>query len=184
MNWSSFAVLGAASIVAAVTSGCATITASRTEQLSINSYPEGAEVRVDGMPQGHTPTTIEVEKKRPPKIQVSMPGYRSEECRVRTGPATAYVAADAALCVLFFPLGCISFIDAGGAWNQFESTSCNVGLRPVNPPQTAAAHEPIAPAPKSVMRSAGSRTAASSVAEAQQCRTGTRDRVSAAPCSR
>ena len=147
MNWSGFAVVGTVSIMAAMASGCATITASKTELVAVNSHPEGAEVRVDGMPRGYTPMTIEVEKKRPPKIQLSMPGYRPDECKLKTFAGAGYVVADVALCAVGFPLGCAAFIDAGGAWNELESTTCNVGLQPAGPqslPPHAASPQPSA----------------------------------------
>jgi PEGA domain len=124
------AALAAVSIVTAVSTGCATITAPRTERVAVHSYPEGAEVRVVGVPQGNTPTSVEVEKRFPPTIQVSMTGYQPEECRLRTSPGTFYVVADVALCLVLFPFGCISFIDASGAWNELVSTTCNVSLKP------------------------------------------------------
>jgi hypothetical protein len=143
MNWSGFAAVGAVSIAAAMTPGCATITASKTELVAINSHPDGAQVRVDGMPRGFTPMTVEVEKKRPPKIQLSMPGYQPGECRLRTYVGAGYAIADVAMCAVLFPLGCASFIDANGAWNELEATTCNVGLQPTDfvptlPPQAAA----------------------------------------------
>ena len=147
MNWSGLAAAGAVSFMAATASGCATITASKTELVAVNSHPEGAEVRVDGMPRGYTPMTIEVEKKRPPKIQVALPGYRPDECKLRTFAGAGYVVADVALCAVGFPLGCASFIDAGGAWNELESTTCNVGLQPASNalfPQQAPAPQPSA----------------------------------------
>lgn len=121
----------------ALTTGCATLTGVPVDTLSINSTPPGAEVRIDGMASGRTPTNIDFDKKRLPRIEVNMPGFQPHTCRPRVTAGTFYVVSDVLLCLLLFPIGCISFIDAGGAWNELESPYCNATFQPAQsyPPQ-------------------------------------------------
>jgi len=135
------------------TTGCATLTGSSTEMLSVVSNPAGAEVRVNGMPTGRTPTQVEVDKKRTPTIEVLMPGYAPATCPVRMRPGTGYVVADTALCIFLFPVGCISFLDGSGAWNELENGVCSVNLQPPMMPATIvypqpAVYPPQYPAPQ------------------------------------
>lgn len=117
-------------LVASLATGCATITGGKTDYFNVNSNPPGAEVKVDGLVLGRTPTTVELDKKRAPGVEVSLPGYFPQTCRPRYAPGTGYVIADALMCLLLFPIGCIAFIDAGGAWNELENPSCTVQLQP------------------------------------------------------
>lgn len=112
-------------------SGCATITASRTEPYMIYSTPPGATVAVNGVPIGTTPVTVMVSKERAPQISLNYPGYAPQSCWPRLSPATGYIVADLLLCLFVPPLlGCISFIDAGGAWNELEVNHCSVYFAP------------------------------------------------------
>ncbi|MFN7132254.1 MAG: PEGA domain-containing protein [Myxococcales bacterium] len=125
-----------------LSTGCATLTAPKTAPLYVTSDVPGAEVKVDGVVQGRTPYTVNLERTREQTIEVSAPGYQPQTCRPRMSAGMFYLASDAALCVVFFPLGCISFIDATGAWNEPDVKSCDVKLQP------AWAHaEPLASAP-------------------------------------
>lgn len=114
--------------------GCASLTASRSELLNVQSQPPGAQVRADGATVGTTPATIDIDLRYPPIVEVTMPGYSTETCRTRMSPGIGYVVADALLCLVLFPVGCIAFIDAGGAWNQLQNDRCYANLQPVAPP--------------------------------------------------
>lgn len=109
---------------------CASITASSTERLRVNASVPDAVVSFNGENRGPAPVTLEVPKNRNSTVVVRAPGHRPMSCSTAMTPNGGYIAADIALCVLLFPIGCISFIDAGGAWNQLESSSCDVTLEP------------------------------------------------------
>jgi hypothetical protein len=124
-------VVGVVSVVLAVVStGCATLTGPKYERIQVTSNPPGAEVRLYGAPVGRTPVPVELDLTRPAQIEVEAQGYAPQQCRVRLQPGVGYVVADVVLCVLLFPLGCISFIDAMGAWNEADVRACNVNLAP------------------------------------------------------
>lgn len=116
--------------VSLVASGCASLTGTRTDPYMIYSTPPGATVAVNGVPIGTTPVTVMVEKQRAPQVALSMPGYAPQSCFPRLSPGTGYVVADSLLCLFLFPIGCIAFIDAAGAWNELEVNSCNVYFQP------------------------------------------------------
>jgi PEGA domain-containing protein len=127
--------------------GCAAITASRTDMLTVNSNPQGAEVRLDGAPVARTPASIAVDRKRPPMIEVALPGFQSRLCPIRMTAGGGYIAADIVLCVLLCPIGCISFIDAGGDWNVLDPPTCYVTFAPGGPPAGWPPPPPPPPAP-------------------------------------
>ena len=111
-------------------SGCAAIVASKTDTLSVNSNPQGAEVRLNGNPAGKTPTSVQITRKAPETVEVVLPGHESQKCPVNMTPGGGYIAGDVLFCVLLFPIGCISWIDAAGDWNTLVSPNCLVTLPP------------------------------------------------------
>ncbi len=118
-------------LTATFSTGCATLMSSKTAAYSIDSSPPGAEVRVAGQSVGRTPVTIQLDKSKPADVEVSIPGFGSQKCQPKTSIGVGYAIADLALCLVVLPgLGCVAFIDAMGAWNELENTSCRVNLSP------------------------------------------------------
>ncbi|GMU59715.1 MAG: hypothetical protein AMXMBFR34_14780 [Myxococcaceae bacterium] len=128
--------------IALSSTGCATMVASRTSPYQIVSDIPGAEVRVNGMPVGRTPTVVEIDRKHPQRIEVSAPGRYAQTCWPRTSVGMGYVVADTALCLLLFPFGCIAYIDASGAWNDLDDNICSVSLQPSGEPVAAVPASP------------------------------------------
>ena len=116
---------------------CATIIAPRHALLDVVSSPPGADVLVNGQRVGTTPTRIDYDSQRVPSLEVALQGYQTQTCRQRVSAGTGYVVADCLLCLFLFPFGCISFIDAGGAWNELDPPFCSVTLTPVVVPPAA-----------------------------------------------
>ncbi len=114
--------------------GCATIFASRTATLAVTSDPTDAEILMNGAHVARTPNSIEVSKRGPEMISVAAPGRSDQMCPVSFHAGAGYIIGDALLCVFLFPLGCISFVDSNGAWNELDNSTCRVGLRPPPPP--------------------------------------------------
>lgn len=115
---------------AALATGCASITASSSEALQVVSDPPGAYVRVNGQIVGQTPTAVEVPRRSEPAVEVFAGGRQSQFCPVGHVAGGGYIAADVVLCLIFFPVGCLSFIDADGAWNTLSAPYCSVSLPP------------------------------------------------------
>lgn len=107
---------------------CASLTASSMDHLRVNASPEQATVRVNGVERGQAPMEVEVSKRGHTFVDVTAPGHHTSPCSTEMSANGGYIAADIALCLLLFPIGCISFIDADGAWNQLESPQCDVVL--------------------------------------------------------
>jgi hypothetical protein len=110
--------------------GCASITAKPTDTLYVSSNPPGAQVLVSGTPRGPAPLSVEIDRRNPEVVNLALPGYQTQDCNLRMSAGTGYVVADVVLCVLLFPIGCVSFIDANGSWNELEFHSCNLNLQP------------------------------------------------------
>lgn len=128
-------------LIAALTSavfvsGCASTVAAKYDMVSVTSEPSGAEVMVNGHPSGHTPTSVAVEKRLANNtvVTIQMAGHESQQCRLSGSPGVGYVVADAIWCVALFPIGCVAFVDAGGAWNIVDQQDCAATLRPSAPP--------------------------------------------------
>ena len=117
-------------LLAALLAGCASITGSSTERLRVVASPPGASVQVDGELRGTSPMSVELSKQERSNVRVSAPGYHAASCDTRMSASGGYIAADVALCVFFFPIGCLSFIDAAGAWNKLEQPHCHLSLLP------------------------------------------------------
>lgn len=58
---------------------CATMVNSTTQRVNISSDPPGAQVAVDNMPAGVTPTTIELKRKSQHTVKIEKAGYLPQE---------------------------------------------------------------------------------------------------------
>jgi hypothetical protein len=116
--------------IATLSSGCATIVAPRYERLSVTSNPPGATIVVNGHQAGITPKSVDIDKSKPPNVRVEAPGYQTKQCYAHMNVGIGYLVADIALCVFTFGIGCVSFIDAMGPWNELVEHNCDVTLEP------------------------------------------------------
>lgn len=57
------------------TASCASIVSPGPDQVSVQSNPEGAQVKVDGVPAGKTPCTVLIERKQPGVLLLELEGY-------------------------------------------------------------------------------------------------------------
>jgi len=58
---------------------CATMVNSTTQRINISSDPPGAQVAVDNVPAGETPTTIELKRKSQHTVKIEKAGYLPQE---------------------------------------------------------------------------------------------------------
>jgi hypothetical protein len=58
-----------------VTASCASIVNPGPDELSVQSTPEGAQVKVDGVPAGKTPCNVLIERKQPGVLLLELEGY-------------------------------------------------------------------------------------------------------------
>ena len=66
-------------------SGCATIVSGSNQTVSIASNPAGVEIQIDGVSQGITPRSFELERGKTHQIILSSPGYLSETRVLKKG---------------------------------------------------------------------------------------------------
>jgi len=64
------------STLLSVFTGCATIVKGTTQTIPVSSDPLGADVKLDGLLYGQTPTTLEVKRKRNHLIVIEKAGYQ------------------------------------------------------------------------------------------------------------
>lgn len=108
-------------------SGCATMFAGTSEQVSVSSYPSHAkvEIRTGGalVEQGHTPLSVKLRKGKDYAVTISLEGYETKTVGIVKGGTSKA----ALLNLLSVPFWIIDY--ATGAMFKFESTTINVSLQ-------------------------------------------------------
>ena len=67
-----------------LTSSCATIMTGKTQEVTFDSEPQGAEVTVNGRVIGKTPTTIQLDKKTDQSVSFKLEGYKTQTRTLET----------------------------------------------------------------------------------------------------
>ena len=65
-------------------SSCATIMTGKTQEITFDSEPQGAEVTVNGRVIGKTPTTIQLDKKKDQTVSFKLEGYKTQTRTLET----------------------------------------------------------------------------------------------------
>ena len=103
--------------------GCATLFSGTSDQVTINSEPEGARILIDGIDQGTTPATISV--KRPgfddTQVTLRLDGYRDRVFSLQTEFNTVSI-----LNVLVWPGFIVDFLT--GAITKIDPTTYDIRL--------------------------------------------------------
>lgn len=104
-------------VTLAITSGCATVFNETMQPVLVQSTTPGAQIVVDGMAVGVTPSQVLIDTHRDHVIQVIGAGGRQFVCQVRTGAGVVWIVLDIVLGLL--PL----IVDAiTGDWGEADST--------------------------------------------------------------
>ena len=103
--------------------GCATLFSGTSDQVTINSEPEGAQILIDGIDRGTTPATISV--KRPgfddTQVTLSLDGYRDRVFSLQTEFNTVGILN------IFAPIGfVVDFLT--GAITKIDPTVYDIDL--------------------------------------------------------
>jgi hypothetical protein len=126
------------SVSALLQYGCATVTRGTSEQLKINSTPQGAQVRVSNGFTGTTPAIFTVPRKGDLYVTVSKEGYETANISVTTKIAGAGAAGFAGNILIGGIIG--GGVDiATGATLSHRPNPIEVTLVPVPPPAAATA---------------------------------------------
>jgi hypothetical protein len=88
-----------------VLSGCATIVRGTSEKFTVDSNPQGADVRLSTGQSGVTPFTAKVPRSQTLTVTVSKPGYRTETVTVPAQVSSGGAVATAANLFAFRDLG-------------------------------------------------------------------------------
>lgn len=75
MKWTSLFKLGATLCLSLQLTSCATIINGTTQKIPLDSYPQGANVSVDGNYMGITPTVVEVKRKHDHFVTFDKEGF-------------------------------------------------------------------------------------------------------------
>ncbi len=113
--------LGAAVLL----SGCATLFASKSKELSLISDPQGAEVYINGSRVGVTPMNFRVDNNKPQTVTFRKAGHKEVSCHLTTKTGAGWIVLDVLAGLV--PV----IIDAAtGDWKQLDGSSCSVALPP------------------------------------------------------
>lgn len=112
-------------VVAFLDTGCATVIKGRNQTIPIASAPAGAKVKVDGIPWGTTPTSVQLDRKHSHMITLELADYEVENVSIINSMGWA-VAGNA------IAGGLIGWgVDAStGAQYNLHPDTVNVTLRP------------------------------------------------------
>jgi hypothetical protein len=125
----------AALVALSALSGCGTILHGPHEDLEIRSRPEKAQVWIDGVQQGETPTKVALAVNTSHVVVIKAPGYKDQTVRTDSMLNAGYVAIDILLALV--PV----IVDAAtGSWYKLAPSPMNVILQP----EGAAAPSPVA----------------------------------------
>jgi hypothetical protein len=106
-----------------LTTSCATLFAPHTNQLSVASEPEGAEVYVNGMRMGVTPVVLDLKADQSYVIEYRKSGFESVSRTVNTKVGAGWVILD--ILGGLIPV----IVDAStGAWKQLDQKAINATL--------------------------------------------------------
>ena len=104
--------------------GCATITSSRTQEISINVKPDHAKVYVNGLKVGEGSCFTEVPVKKRNTIIVKADGYENVQIKTYRQIRTGYLLGNIAMCcvpvVNLFGIPSLITDACTGAWYRQE----------------------------------------------------------------
>ena len=63
--------------------GCATLVTGTSTDVAINSDPSEAEIEINGMDRGATPTTVSLPSDRSHTVEISLEGYETETIQLQ-----------------------------------------------------------------------------------------------------
>jgi hypothetical protein len=134
--------------------GCAAVFRPSKDTILVDSTPAGADAKNADRAIGHTPTEVQVERKRSTEITLTKPGYEVTTIVPKRHINVAWISLDVLTCV--FPVAlCIPLlVDAlTGAWydvDNYHATMKPGGAPGSAPSGTAVASTTPGPAPTTV----------------------------------
>ena len=105
-----------------VTTGCATIVHGNRQNVTINSEPQGALVRVDGL-KGTTPFAASLARNQDYVVTIKKTGYKEEQIQINKSFSGLSIIGN----ILWLLVGVIVDFASGSAYN-LNPTNVNVEL--------------------------------------------------------
>lgn len=102
---------------------------SGSQRITLSSDPDGAEVKMDGMPQGVTPMTLRVSRREEPIFRFEKEGFRTEQRSTSREPNTIFILDIIGGVLILVPF--LGLLGPGG-WD-IEPGNISVVLRPETP---------------------------------------------------
>lgn len=107
-------------------SGCATIVHGNRQLVTINSEPEGATVKIDGL-KGKTPYSTSLARNQDYIANISKEGYKDEQVQITKSFSGLAIIGN----ILWLLIGVIVDFASGSAYN-LNPTKVNVELEKAN----------------------------------------------------
>ena len=149
MRFPTAAMIPLLAALAAISASCAYVMHGKTEEITVESNPPGAEVTLSNGMTGVTPFTITVPRERDLVFHFSKDGYQPADVYNDAQVESKYIAADwASMLLTAIPIAWISDVSSGSA-HTHEKTLVAVtlvrdpsyGVHPASP--AAAAQVPV-----------------------------------------
>jgi PEGA domain-containing protein len=109
--------------VALAASGCATLFASKTTTVRIESDPPQADIMIDGNAVGQTPASLEVATSKSHAITIQKAGYHPAGCTLQATVGAGWVVLDIIAGLLPAVIDLVT-----SDWSSLERESCSVHL--------------------------------------------------------
>ena len=108
---------------------CAAIFKGPDEDVTINSDPSGADVRINGQPRGQTPLTLSLDSDKSYSIKVQKEGFESGHMQLGNEVGAGWVVLDVVLFWTIVPL----VVDAAtGAWYELDRDTVYIELEEIS----------------------------------------------------
>jgi hypothetical protein len=108
-------------------SGCAAIFKGANEDVTVESSPSGAEVKVNGQPKGTTPVTLSLESKETYDFTISKKGYEDRHISIGHNLGAGWVVLDVLLGLIPVVVDAVT-----GAWYKLDQNSISIDLEKVS----------------------------------------------------
>jgi hypothetical protein len=103
--------------------GCATILSSSSKDITIESNPAGADVKINGVTYSKTPTRIPLEKDRSYIVEISKEGYHPFNATIKNKIGIGWIILDVFSGALPVVVDAIT-----GDWKTLSPSTINVNL--------------------------------------------------------
>ena len=107
---------------------CATVFSGTSQTVAVNSDPQGADVKINGIMRGQTPLSLKLNKKQAPYyVTISKDGYKDAYYTITNKPGVGWIVLDVVTGLFELAVDAIT-----GAYYEITPKSINAHLEPSN----------------------------------------------------